>query len=176
MFYRQFFAYVSTISSSFLCGYMAVVVKLALFVALSAMILQVRRKSFVGSDCIGLSIEGEEIIERNETYINSSLWQVRGGKFRIRHTNRGIINILLLLCGDIETCPGPDRCIPELNALLKKRGIKIFHQNVRGLLSNIAFVAELLRSFPAIDILTLSETQLAMSRNEHYLNYLGIHL
>jgi hypothetical protein len=73
----------------------------------------VRRKSFVGSDSIGLSIEGKEIIVRNETYINSSLWQVRDGKFRIRYTNyRGIINILLLLCGDIETCPGPDRCIP----------------------------------------------------------------
>ena len=134
--------------------------KLALLVLLSAMIFQVRRKSFVGSDCIGLSIEGKEIIETNETYINSSLWQVRDGKFRIRYTNRDIINILLLLCGDIETCPGPDRFIPELNALLKKRGIKIFHQNVRGLLSNIAFVAELLRSFPAIDILSLSETHI----------------
>jgi hypothetical protein len=48
-----------------------------------------------------------------------------------------------------------------LNALLKKRGIKIFHQNVRGLFSNIAFVAELLRSFPAIDLLTLSETHIS---------------
>ena len=75
--------------------------------------------------------------------------------------NRGFINILFSLCGDIESCPGPDRCIPELNALLKKRGIKIFHQNIRGLLSNIAYVAELLHSFPAIDIFTLSETHIS---------------
>ena len=77
-----------------------------------------------------------------------------------------IICTLLLLCGDIESCPGPvyqndnNRNIPELNSLLRKRGIKIFHQNVRGLFSNINLVSELLQSFCGIGVLTLSETHI----------------
>ena len=51
--------------------------------------------------------------------------------------------LLLLVCGDIEPHPGPTNTdieklhIEELSNLLKHRGIKIFHQNVRGLLTNI---------------------------------------
>ena len=43
---------------------------------------------------------------------------------------------------------------------VKHRGIKIFHQNVRGLLTNIDKVKILFRGFKSIDILTLSETHI----------------
>ena len=36
----------------------------------------------------------------------------------------------------------------------------MFHQNVRGLLGNLAHVSTLLQSSPGMDILTLSETHL----------------
>ena len=66
-----------------------------------------------------------------------------------------------MLCGDVHPCSGPvnDRYVPELSALLKERGMKIFHQNVRGLFSNKTYVQELLHNFgKGIDILTMSET------------------
>ena len=72
---------------------------------------------------------------------------------------KGYLFMLLLLCGNVETCPGP----PELSHLLKAKGIKIFHQNVRGLLGNLSKVKNLLESSRFIDILTLSETHLNCS-------------
>ena len=66
--------------------------------------------------------------------------------------------LLLLVCGDIEPHSGPTSTdieklhIEELSNLLKHRGIEIFHQNVRGLLTNIDKVNILFRDFKNIDI------------------------
>ena len=43
--------------------------------------------------------------------------------------------------------------------MLKHRGIKIFHQNVRGLLTNVDKV-KIFRDFQNMDILTLSGTHI----------------
>ena len=73
--------------------------------------------------------------------------------------------MLLLVCGDIELHPGLTNTdieklhVEELSNLLRHRGIKIFHQNVRGLLTNIDKV-KIFRDFKNIDILTLSETHI----------------
>lgn len=136
--------------------------------------LQVKKIAFVCSDTIGLSIEGKELIDTQETYIISSLWQSRSGKFIVYHRSarHNVICMLLLLCGDIERCPGPIcpndkiRNITKMISLLGKRGIKIFHQNVRGLFSNINLVSVLFQRFRGIDVLTLSETHIE-SDNEH---------
>ena len=42
--------------------------------------------------------------------------------------------LLLLLCGDLESCPGPQvqENLPDISKL---RGIKLIHQNLRDLLS-----------------------------------------
>ena len=63
------------------------------------------------------------------------------------------------MCGDVQSCPGPGsytRNIQELDSLIKTRSIKIFLQNVRGLSGNYGYVAELLQSFPGMDILSFS--------------------
>ena len=114
---------------------MAVVQNAPLLALLLISIYNVKRCAFIGSDVVGLTVEGSAIIDP-EKFIFSYLWQVRGRKFGfyIRSTPSSYITILLLLCGDIETCPGPERYIPELNDVLKGKGIKLFHQNVRGLL------------------------------------------
>ena len=45
-----------------------------------------------------------------------------------------LIFLLLLICGDIELCPGPH--VQEgLTNISKLRGIKLVHQNMRGLFS-----------------------------------------
>ncbi len=45
--------------------------------------------------------------------------------------------VLLMLCGDIESCPGP------LEEFMNSRGLKVFHHNIRGLFSNFVHVQEL---------------------------------
>lgn len=129
--------------------------------------LQVKNPAFVTTDSTGLSIEGKELLCGRETLILSSLWNTRGGKFSftVRCTRVGLLVLLLLLCGDVERCPGPfnrncSRNIPELNTLLQKRGIKVLHQNVRGLFTNMAYIADIFESFRGIDILSLSETHI----------------
>ena len=93
----------------------------------------------------------------------ATLSEARGGKFsfRIRSSCQSIMGLILLLCGDTETCPEP---VPErrynhdLEHLTNQRGLKILQQNVLGLFANHAYICELIQSFKGIDILTLSET------------------
>ena len=67
-----------------------------------------------------------------------------------------------MLAGDINVHPGPTttRNIPELSRLLNCKGIKTFHQNVRGLFKNIDKLRALVTDFSNMDIITLSETHI----------------
>eukprot|EP00795_Rhopilema_esculentum_P009289 gene9289-16986_t len=108
-------------------------------------------------------VRGKEIASSKETFILSSLWQAKRGKrdIHVRSSMQSFLCLLILMSGDIESCPGPySRDIPALKQLLKQRGLAVFHQNVRGLFSNINLVSELFQSFSGIDILTLSETHI----------------
>ena len=87
----------------------------------------------------------------------------------MRFSNSTFLGLLLLLCGDVEPCLGPSqntRFNPEIERLTSKNGVKILHQNVRGLSSNFDHIVELLRSFPNMDVLTLSETHLQQGKSD----------
>ena len=60
-----------------------------------------------------------------------------------------------------------------MDELLNKRGLKIFHQNIRGLLLKKNGVEEFLSTFPKIDMLGLSETHLNGSVSEEELKIIG---
>ena len=85
--------------------------------------------------------------------------------FFVIHRVKLIYYCCYVLYVETEQHPGPTSTdteklhIEELSNLLKHRGIKIFHQNVRGLLTNIDKV-KIFRDFKNIDILTLSETHI----------------
>ena len=69
---------------------------------------------------------------------------------------------------DVEpTRPNIQRELPELQELLSKRGLKILHQNIRGLLCHKHFVSELLDNFRTIHLLALSETHTTSDDNPH---------
>ena len=95
----------------------------------------------------------------------------------VRTSRRNLINLLILLCGDIESCPGPQtdevRDVPRLNTLLNQSGMKIFHQNVRGLFSNRVYISELFENFKGIDILALSETHITKEDPESFFEVPG---
>ena len=76
---------------------------------------------------------------------------------------------LLLLCGDIEPCPGP--CFGDINSFCNVKGLKILHQNIRGLFNNIANIEILLSK--RIDILTLSETHTTSLLSDNHFNIQG---
>ena len=71
-----------------------------------------------------------------------------------------MFELLQLISGDIEICLGPTpREIPELDTLLKAKGLHIFHQNMRGLLCNKDYLVELIDSFKKVQVFSLTETQ-----------------
>ena len=55
--------------------------------------------------------------------------------------------------------------LPELRNLLSKKGLKILHQNIRGLTTNKQLICEILESFSNIDIFSLSETHMNENSN-----------
>ena len=68
-----------------------------------------------------------------------------------------------MLCGDIETKPGPNLLTRDefQQQFVSSKGLKIIHQNIRGILSNFDMLQEFLVSHKNIDIATLSETHLS---------------
>ena len=186
---------------------------LALFV-----ILAVKRPSFTNANSLCYSETSMDIIDCDESFVYSSLWQYsQQNIFLVRR--KYLLNLLLLLSGDIHPCPGPARRIccyscsktirknqssgtclnckerlhlkcmkdsfrngteslycsicfvqdpvnedahysnPVLNSFTKKRGMKIFHQNVNGLIHKMDQVKLFLASTQNnIHIFGISET------------------
>ena len=135
--------------------------KLLLLLVIIGLSFYVKKKRFVSSDFVGLNYNVPDKLDSNENFYLSSLWGFRSKKcyYNIR-SNHYYLNFLLLICGDIESCPGPSnvRSFPELEKLTKMKGLKLFHHNVRGLWVHFHHITELFSSFTNIDILTLSET------------------
>ena len=186
-------------------------------------IFYIKKQAFCSSNVL---YDVEQRHGLQETFIYSSLWSYRRiNGTGLRTSRTSLIQLLLLLSGDIETCPGPiDRCgscskalkknqsrmscsqchlkfhlkcfcsdgsgvicssclfnnniqdgadhhqqegvhpydIPELCELVSKKGLKIVHQNIRGLLANKSIICQILDGFKNIHIFSVSETHLCL--------------
>ena len=72
--------------------------------------------------------------------------------------------LLLLICSDIESQTGPNNesiSRSDFQQFLCCKGIKVAHQNIRGIISNFDILQEFLLSHKNIDVLTISETHLS---------------
>ena len=115
------------------------------FVLKLLLIFFIKRLFFVTSNSVCYSLHGEEINENAPTFIYESLYVLQKVK-TISFKPTSLFELVLLLSGDIEICPGPTpREIPKLDALVKAKGLHIFHQNVRGLFSNQDYLVELIK-------------------------------
>ena len=65
---------------------------------------------------------------------------------------------MLLICGDIEACPGPLNA--QLHDFIELRGMKFFHQNACVLFTKFHGLEELFDWHENIDILALSEAHI----------------
>ena len=73
------------------------------------------------------------------------------------HENISLFTTVLLLCGDIETCPDP----ATLSELCKCRGLKFVYQNIRGLMYNFTSLEVLVyKEGSKVNVLGLSETHI----------------
>ena len=97
--------------------------------------IQVKQKSFITADGIGTIQNNPDLVINYENFIMSSMWNINRGKFCFKGTKPSYVCLLLLMCGDIEQCPGPS--FPELSNLWRNEGIKMQHQNIRGLFNKI---------------------------------------
>ena len=91
-------------------------------------------------------------------------------------SKRFMLLCLLLMCGDIESCPGPTGYnIADLQQICKHRGLSIIHQNIRGIHSNFESLCATI-STHNVDIITISETHLSNSDNIALYNIEGYDL
>ena len=128
-----------------------------LFVASFFSSLCIMKPKHVTSDGFSVTFGLQDAGKVGESFMYSSLWTEREKK-GLRSFEKSALVVLLLLCGDIETCPGPD-----MKVFMNTRGMKILHQNVRGLFSNFVCIEQLLDQHKKIDILSLSETHITDS-------------
>ena len=68
--------------------------------------------------------------------ICSSLFVTKVHEKFVYQRKRSFSCLLLLMCGDVEKCPGLTGS--DLQDLFKQKGLKVFHQYIRGLFHNIA--------------------------------------
>lgn len=79
--------------------------------------------------------------------------------------------MLLLMCGDVEKCPGPTG--HNLQDLFKHRGLKVFHQNIRGLYKNMANLSTFLHTHKNTHIFSLSETHINNATPSQHIDISG---
>ena len=114
----------------------------------------VKRRSFNQPDGISITLNERDMYE-TENYTMASLFCHKNLKycFVFKCRKSDILLVLLLLCGDIETQPGPPSLSrAQFQEIISKRGLKIVHQNIRGLECNFDMLQDLIESCEGIDI------------------------
>ena len=69
------------------------------------LVFYVKKSSFVVPDAVSITV-GKEDLYNFESFICSSLWVTKRER-NYKYSGKSVTYLLLLLCGDVETCPGP---------------------------------------------------------------------
>ena len=81
---------------------------------------------------------------------------------------KSLLCILILMCGDIESLPGPNHTFAEIQYLSKQRGFSMYHQNIHGLDAHYEGLCEILDSHRGMDFISLSETHTTEEKEKQY--------
>ena len=122
------------------------------------LVFYVKKPSFVVPDEVSITV-GKEDLYNVESFICSSLYVTKRER-NYKYSNKSVIYLLLLLCGDIGTCPAPTQTYTGLQDFLTTKGFSVFHQNIRGMEGKEDLVADFLFNNKA-NIFSLSETFLS---------------
>ena len=91
----------------------------------SCLFVCVYKKSFVSQDGISVTFGKENIATTVKSCTFSSLWMQKHERsfgYRRSMKRKTTLVLLLLMCGDIESCPGPQE--ESVNGFMKSRGLK----------------------------------------------------
>ena len=73
------------------------------------LVFYVKKPSFLVPDGVSITV-GKEDLYNVESFIYFLLLVTKRER-NYKYSNKSVIYLLLLLCGDIETCPGPNKYI-----------------------------------------------------------------
>ena len=79
--------------------------------------------------------------------------------------------LLLLMCGDVEKCPGPTES--NIKDLFNQKGLKVFHQNIRGLFHNIAKLSAFLHTHKNTHMFSSVKRTLKIQHQHSFLKFQG---
>ena len=122
------------------------------------LVFYVTKPSFVVPDGVSITV-GKEDLYNVESFICSSLWVTKRER-NYKYSNKSVIYLLLLLRGDIETCPGPTQTYTGLQDFLTTKGFSVLHQNIKGMEGKNDSVADFLFN-NKVNIFSHSETFLS---------------
>ena len=109
------------------------------------------------SDGISISITGATNKLENISLLPILSASSRNG-LKVNFRRKSLFCLLLLLCGDIESCPGPETSYTNISNFLTRKGFTVLHQNIRGLHGKKFIISDILFNNTKIDIFFLSET------------------
>ena len=103
-----------------------------------------------------------------ETFIYSSLWILDKKLLFKNRRRKSLLCILILMCVDIESLPGPNHTFAEIQYLSKQRGFSMYHQNIRGLDAHYEGLCEILDSHRSMNFISLSEIHTTEEEEKQY--------
>ena len=108
------------------------------------------------TDGISISITGATNKLENISLLPILSASSRNG-LKVNFRRKSLFCLLLLLCGDIESCPAPETSYTNSNFLTRK-GFTVLHQNIRGLPGKKVIISDILLNNTKAEIFFLSET------------------
>ena len=121
----------------------------------STHVFTIKKPSFITPDGISATLNTTEVFKyESNTFITSSVWNL---KKTCIFQCRCLFVFALLLAGDVESHPGP-----TMTSFMKKRGFKILHKNINGILSKMDFIKPMFET-KGIRIFGLTESHLNAS-------------
>ena len=122
------------------------------------LVFYVKKPSFDFSNGVIITV-GKKDLYNVESFICSRLWVTKRER-NYKYSNKSIIYLLLLLCGDIGTCSGPTQTSTGLQDFLTAKGFSVLHQSIREMEGKKDLVADFLFN-NKVNIFSLSETFLS---------------
>ena len=115
-----------------------------------------KKAYYTSPDGISITFHRCDLYDGPDSFVLSTFHRIN---LKYVTTTKKSVCLLLLLCGDIESQPGPTNN-SEFKTLISKKGINFCHQNIRSLHGKIDKVREILLSYN-FDIFSLSETSIS---------------
>ena len=113
------------------------------WICLILVTIAVKSRCFRQPDGISITLR-EENDYCTENFICSSLFATKVHEKYVYERKMSVLYLLLVVCGDVEKCPGPTES--NIQDLFNQKGLKVFHRNIRGRFHNIAKLSTFLHT------------------------------